>query len=359
MAIAKLNGKRPFIQKLPGIGPDKNGRNEDLIVGMADEVTVGGIKTAVLCGETVRKLGRTTGVTEGKVVSINASHRSTHPITQEFVDYDRQIIIEPTKGGILDGSRFKNFGTSGDSGAVVINEWNQVVGLLHAANSLDRDLWAALGSTCSGATLNTRVGLYGSAAPIHAVVDLMKIDIIKSPGINTSSTPSGPTPPALPTPSGPVIPTGALVPGMGVVRLPLAAADLLRSAVLDEVINNLFASPLGRKILELYELHGPQARDLLDHDRRAKIAWHRNHGPAFAAKLLANMESLDQPIPQQIEGLPLDEMMRRVCDVFVSRGTPDFAAAGERYLPIAFDLLRGATTIREALDRVRAYEGAV
>ncbi len=361
-AIAKLNGKRPFVQKLPGVGPDKDGKNEDLIVGVPDEITVAGIKTAVLCGETVRKLGRSTGVTEGRVVSINA----THPSGRTDTMYRHQIIIEPTKGGVVIGSSAINFGVEGDSGAVVINEWNQVVGLLHASQVLDQVAWDELSqpadrtytaSVCSGAALNQNVGRYGSASPIHAVLDLMKIEILKSKNIVTSSTPSGPTPPT--PPPGPVVPTGALLPGMEIVKRPLDAADLLRSAVLDEVIERLFASPLGRKIMELYELHGPQARELLDHDRRAKIAWHRNHGPAFAAKLLANMESLDQPLPQQIEGLALDEMRRRVCGVFLSRGTSDFAAAGERYLPIALELLRGARTIREALDRVRAHEGVV
>lgn len=345
VAIARLNGNRPFVQMLPGIGKDANGRNEDMIVGVPAEVSVGGIKTAVLCGEPVRKVGRSTGVTEGVVVSINASHPSTHPITLERVDYKQQIIIQPTQGGV-DINQRKNFGMAGDSGAVVVNRFNQVVGLLHSAQALDDVMWGELGPMCPGAALDVTAGNYGSAAPIHAVLDLMKIDIFPSKGVNATSTPSGP-----------VAPTGALVPGMAIGRRPMNADDLVRSAVLDDVIAELSTSAFGRAILAMYERHGPEARNLVEHDRRAKIAWHRNHGPAFLAKMLSGLESLDQPIPLEIEGLDLVEALRRITTVFVERGGYEIKRDAERFLPRGFAALDGVRTIRELLARVRAQPG--
>jgi hypothetical protein len=343
VAIAKLNGKRPWSQILPNIGPDKNGLNEDKIVGIPDEVTVGGVKTAVLCGETVRKVGRTSGVTEGVVVSIQGAHSSTHPLTNESADYVQQIIIQPTKGGVDDTGRI-NFGVEGDSGAVMINQFNQVIGLLHAAITLDEQMFASLGTMCSGATLDTSVGNYGSAAPIHFIVNAMDIDIIPSPGIDETATPSGP-----------VVPTGALIPGSAIVRRQMTDEDLRRSVALDAIIEELFTSALGRKVLELYERHGPEARELLDHDRRTKIAWHRNHGPALAARVLRGLDSQEQPLPQEIEGKPIEEALRTITSVFLERGSPTFREDGHRYLPLALELLSGAATLRQLLDRVRAY----
>jgi hypothetical protein len=67
-AIASLNNKRPFLQKLPGVGKDVNGRNEDLITGVPKPVSVaGGPPTSVLIGEPVRKVGRSTGPTSAIV----------------------------------------------------------------------------------------------------------------------------------------------------------------------------------------------------------------------------------------------------------------------------------------------------
>ena len=347
-AIAKLLGKRPFVQLLPGIGRDKNGRNEDLIVGVPDEITVGGIKTAVLCGETVRKLGRNTGVTHGEVLSIDAAIGSTDQVTGESTDYEHQIIIQPTKGGVDDNGQL-NFCVAGDSGSVVINQFNQVIGLLHTAGPMTQAELEASSVPCAGATVSPNVANLGGAAPIHAILDALGIDIFPSPGVNSTGIPTSPPSPA--------IPTGALVPGSGLQPRMMTAEELVRSRVLDVVIDELFSTPLGRKILALYEQHGPQARELLEHDRRVKIAWHRNHGPTFVAKLMSGLSSPDHAIPAVINGVPALEALQRVVDVFLERGTESFAADGRRYMPLAFELLGGALTLRDALDRVREYRG--
>jgi hypothetical protein len=81
-AIVALNAKRPIDQRLPGIGRDANGRNEDLITGVPDPQPQPAdtdldpstppveVQTSVRVGETVRKVGRSSAVTTGVVTDI-------------------------------------------------------------------------------------------------------------------------------------------------------------------------------------------------------------------------------------------------------------------------------------------------
>jgi hypothetical protein len=330
-AIAKLNGKRPWIQKLTGIGPDADGKNEDLIVATAPAVSVGGIMTTVICGETVRKLGRATGVTSGTIVALDAPMENPDHYHPEIkVKYEHQVLILPT--GAPDALHRLDFAREGDSGSVVINARNQVVGLLHTAGPMNNSDLANVGP-CAGATIPHGTGNLGGMSQIHDVLDALKIDIIPSVVPKTA-------------------PTGALLPGGMVVRRPMNVAELVRADVLDDLIARLDASVLGKRLLALYEQHGPEIRELLEHDRRAKVAWHRNHGPSFVAKLISGMTSLEQPIPTLHEGIALVDGMQRVAAAFVERASPELAAAAERYLPLLLELLDGAARIRDLLDRI-------
>src|SRR5207237_949388 len=111
-AIVTLNAKRPTDQRLPGIGRDANGRNEDLITGVPDpqpqpadtdldpSTPPVDVQTSVRVGETVRKVGRSSGVTTGVVTDIG------YPMTKapsaedpREKKYTEQVLIRPESGG--------------------------------------------------------------------------------------------------------------------------------------------------------------------------------------------------------------------------------------------------------------------
>ncbi len=97
-AIAKLNPDIPHVNEIDGIGP---------IRGSASAVV----------GDTVRKVGRSTGLTSGIVLDIN------FPTTSNLLNFTNQIKIKP------DGANTK-FSTDGDSGSAIVNAENKIVGLL-------------------------------------------------------------------------------------------------------------------------------------------------------------------------------------------------------------------------------------
>jgi hypothetical protein len=89
--------------------------------------TLTGAAQAV-CFETIRKRGRTTGLTTGRV--------------KEVLFEGSQILIEPTGPAPPPGETLR-FADLGDSGSVLVNNTNQVVGLLWATDVATRTMGVA------------------------------------------------------------------------------------------------------------------------------------------------------------------------------------------------------------------------
>jgi hypothetical protein len=242
--------------------------------------------------------------------------------------FTEQVLIRPESGGEGTDGRV-SFAVEGDSGAVVVNRLNQVVALLHGA-----------AANPEAPEAEARFFKWGVASQIHHVGDQLGVDVFPSGTADLHVLVA-------------VAPTGAIVPGTGIMTRSMTPEDEARGAMLDEVVEHLRHSANGRFVLGVYAEHTGEVRALLDHDRRVKIAWHRNGGPALVARLLTGPDGLDQPIPTDLDGVPVADALRRVVDVFAERGSAALAADAARYAPAVLEILRDSTTIRDALERVR------
>lgn len=112
-ALATLEtGIRYQHADLPGLGTIAGFRDEPLDTGAV-----------------VYKVGRTTGVTQGRVSAIEVDNISVE-YDRGILDFDGQLEIEP-----LDGIPFSK---GGDSGALIVDSQYRAIGLLFAGN--DRDV---------------------------------------------------------------------------------------------------------------------------------------------------------------------------------------------------------------------------
>lgn len=105
-------------------------------------------KAAAAVGMAVRKRGRTTGLTYGTVESIDASVKVPYDDGDHILK--NQITIE------VDTAQSAQFGNSGDSGSVVVEQNGKVIGLYFAG---------------------TDDGSFGVANPIDYVLDELNIDL--------------------------------------------------------------------------------------------------------------------------------------------------------------------------------------
>jgi hypothetical protein len=117
----------------PGIVGDKGYNVDAAITSILDrDVSDKCLALGTLCGSsdpqlssTVTKVGKTSGETTGVITGIKATMKVVSPLTGKKVTFGNQIVIQPAKGE-------NAFLEKGDSGSVVVDYANFVVGLLFA-----------------------------------------------------------------------------------------------------------------------------------------------------------------------------------------------------------------------------------
>jgi hypothetical protein len=131
-------------------------------------------KEDVEVGEPVRKFGRTTGYTEGRVFSIYLDIRVRYDRTGRSALFQNQLLIEPTL------PRFNKFVEKGDSGSLLVDGEQHAVGLIFAGASDALDSQTTLSPPDATAADNQprRIEGYGVANPISEVLDRLKIELL-------------------------------------------------------------------------------------------------------------------------------------------------------------------------------------
>jgi hypothetical protein len=136
------------------------------------------VKQDVEVGEAVRKFGRTTGYTEGRIFSICLDIRIRYDRTGQSAYFQNQFLIEPSLPG------FNRFVDKGDSGSLVVDGGQHAVGLIFAGMSDAQAPQAtstparAPVSTDTAAGSPQRIENYGVANPISEVLEQLRIELL-------------------------------------------------------------------------------------------------------------------------------------------------------------------------------------
>jgi hypothetical protein len=277
-AIAKVVGKPGFMNEILDIGP---------ILG-SGPLLAGG--STVLPNDRVRKHGKATGFSRGTVLT---------PL-KAAGGKGQQIEIKPEPP-------FTRFANRGDSGSVIVNEDNIVVGLLWSIDEATEKL--------------------GYANRIVDVINAMGITIL------TSGTP------------GTIALGGVAVPDE-VLSTPV------RLEPGEELTRQLDRSAVGRRALALFKEHGREINELLNDNRQVKVAWHRYQGPAFTGHFVKSAREPGHVIPAEIDGVSPTNTLIRMAVVLREHGSAALAAAVDECTVPFLNVISGATSLRDALENV-------
>lgn len=257
-------------------------------------------------GMQVFKVGAGTLRTEGTVVDTGFPSFSLQHGGQGFT-FVGQLAIQ----NVTTTVQFSDFG---DSGAVVVDAHNQIVGLVFAG-----------GRDASGVP----AGFLTIANHISDVLSALNIHIPYSSDVKVTA--------AEPLMDVPVV---------AEAKIPAPYRALRERMQQRERTALIFG--LGRQ-------HTDEIMGLINHCRPVTVAWHRAQGPALLATLMGAVRDGHYRIPARVKGVALHEALERMREVLSKHGSPALRATMERREGDAIiDATRDRCDLHEIIERLAA-----
>jgi hypothetical protein len=261
---------------------------------------VQGSRAASVSTDTVVKVGRTSDRTTGTVVSITHSTGAGTDGTPARTD---QILVKPDAGI----TKFQDFG---DSGSVLVDKDNKVIGLMWGA-------YLTPGSALFG---------HGIACPINAVKSALDITIPEG-SLQTLGAPMRTTEPVI-----------------------LRQQQPEASELIGLLQARLSRTEQGRALLGLIDTHKNEIIRLIQQNRAVTVTWHRKQGPAFLAALGRSAKHPAYRVPAEIEGVSRADLISSMAAALETHGSERLREAVRRYAPTVLDLLARYDSVHEIAD---------
>jgi hypothetical protein len=263
-AIASIDNGIAYLNEVVDIGA---------VTEMAPRIVEGKIER-VYIGETVFKRGRRTGYTEGVVVEL------------AYKDYD--ILIECVIGEPHPVTKLDTFCQPGDSGSIIVNSQNQVVGLL----------WALDGAT------KTK----GIANHIESVTDRLDISFDIQSGVVSEAV-------------------------WASEGMPDHLDGVIASDPIDHLLTRILIDGETESWRALVDNHLQELIHLVNANRPVKIAWQRQSGPAWVAAIARADREGKFGLPSSVGGVPLRRMILQMAAACSTHGSPALSRDIDKFLP--------------------------
>ncbi len=305
----------------------------------------------------VFKVGRTTGKTTGKVMLINAPLDADPPPDVEngaAVSALNTIVIEFDVTSTANGLNCKGqprFTDDGDSGSIVLDENNRVIGL------------------------HTHRGVAGADGliPSHAchilpVLDHLGICIPVTTGTSHGSSKAtdgsglesyfeGLGPGDFEVPDGEIgFASRQLqtVPATAVFPAPTLSSDD-EAQHMYALLDALRETEKGRGLHDTFGQIRREIGYLVRNCRPVKVAWHRNQGPAFFAHVLNHLRGHADEVPREVRGVSRETLLNRLTEELSKNGSNSLRRAIEEYSD-DFKSIASFSNVHEGIDWLRDKE---
>ena len=279
-------------------------------------IGVSGTSTAVPLS-TVRKIGARSSFTTGVIVDIAGMTRSFGRDSNgnEVITLrTNQILVRAADTEtyeIENGKR--SFENAGDSGSVVVNSDNKIVGLIYGRSNPPAEIADPV---------------YGFACHIGSVLTALSA---AGHAITLSVSPAGG--------------------GASDYDIDTALPQtVITGTQLDQVLVRVLGEHAQEEpLVQAAQTHSDEIIHLINHCRPVTLAWHRKHGPAFLGAILHSAKEPTYHIPAEIDGVSRREALIAITSILDEHGSEALKAAIDRY---SIDVLLACTrydTIEEIL----------
>ncbi len=283
-------------------------------------------------GEIVYKVGRTTGKTAGKVRKVDSPvpvHTDPNDDNSPLKQAKNVIMIEfhPTPGAETNCHGHLQFAEKGDSGSLLVDAQNRVIGLVfyktehlafacHILPVLDY-LQICIPTTPSGTSHGSSHAVDGSGqAPAVSLGDSIPPDgqIV----FTAQQTESAPTSAGFPDPK------------------PLTDDELQR---MQELLEAFRSTEKGRQLHAVFAEVRREIGYLVRNNRHVKVTWHRNKGPAFFAHFLKHLKGETADLPKEVDSVSLITLLTRMREILDRYGSNPLRRTLEEYGDELLDML--------------------
>ncbi|HLG59574.1 MAG TPA: hypothetical protein VI485_29820 [Vicinamibacterales bacterium] len=312
-------------------------------------------------GEVVTKVGRTTGRTQGRCVSVTVTVHivdvfdTAVPPAQIFAYNCLEIVPEPL--GTLDCKGNAWFAEEGDSGALVVDSQNRAVALLFGVPDPARVPPEPPNASCAAVHIVPVLDHLGICIPCAAGAT--------GHGSSLATDGSGlapvPLPPAQSTlQAGQIVFTadgGARVQPTAMAPAPMDEAQGRRMhALLEEFRGTRLGEPLSVVIDDVRRELGYLVRNV----RPVKVVWGRHQGPAWLAHFLNHIAGHVTAIPQEITGVTRRALLTEMRTVLGVYGSNRLKHALDQHGDAVLSMLtfEGSDSLVDVVEWIRKREHA-
>ncbi len=269
----------------------------------------------------VFKIGRKTAKTSGKIVAVDQSV----DLTAEY-----GIIMENCITIIADNPNDK-FADHSDSGSVLLNEKNKVVGLIFAGG--DQQI------TVKDPRTNANIIAYPAyACHIHPILDYLGIALFINPVQSVKDKRN--------------YKTESDIIYDGTVYLSLQQEQLK----LNKLKLDLSKAESGDTLFNIFEKYRNEVVYLINQKQTVTLTWHRNNGPTFLAHFVKKFHEPDYVIPLQIKGITLSVLLKNMCTILYEHSTPGLKIAIEQYRENVISSAVNCNSLEELLTNICNYK---
>lgn len=273
----------------------------------------------------VKKRGRTTRLTGGTIQGLDGSG-----VSKEGRSFTRAIVIKPNAAPSLPAGASDMFCATGDSGAAVLNDDDEIVGLLFNASKPNP----------KNPNDQTPLG-WGAATQIGDVIkkfhDANNIDLTVATATDLDEVRT--------------VPGASARPQVPEATIPAAAARRLQIEIP--------RTEVGRDLAAAWMKHAREVNHLLETNRRVAVLWHRARGPALLEEAIAWLDDGGSLYPYEIDGRSAAEWMSDALDAFGCHGSAGLKSDIELLRPLFVGLTgRSYRSVLDDLNVPRGREAA-